>query len=77
MRELYERAFAQVEMTIDDAASAELCRHSGGLPKLMHLLGEAAFWIAPGDVVDLGTARQAIRAAVEDVGRKLVPPGRR
>ncbi len=74
MRELYERAFAQVEMTIDDAALAELCRHSGGLPKLMHLLGEAAFWIAPGNVVDLGIARQAVRTAVEDVGRKFVPP---
>jgi hypothetical protein len=74
VREFYERAFAQVQMRVEEDAMAELCRYSGGLPKLMHLLGEAAYWIVPNDVVDLRSAREAIRAAVEDVGRKFVHP---
>jgi hypothetical protein len=45
-------------------AMAELCRESGGLPKLMHLLGEAAYSIVPDGVVDLRSAREAIRAAM-------------
>src|SRR4030095_6230564 len=49
-----------------------LCRYSGGLPKLMHLLGDAAFWIAPGEVVDTTVAERATWAAAEDVGRKFV-----
>ncbi len=74
MREFFNRAFARVDMRVEDAAMAELCRYSRGLPKLMHLLGEAAYWIVPEDIVDLGTAREAVRAAVEDVGRKFVHP---
>ncbi|HEX9735939.1 MAG TPA: ATP-binding protein [Thermoanaerobaculia bacterium] len=34
------------------------------LPKLMHLLGEAAYSIVPDGVVDLRSAREAIRAAM-------------
>jgi hypothetical protein len=38
----------------------------------MHLLGDAAYWIAPGTQVDADVAVQSTWAAAEDVGRKFV-----
>lgn len=71
-REFFGRAFEKVQMKVTPEAMDILCRFSGGLPKLMHLLGDAAFWIAPGDTVDQGVAFRATWAAAEDVGRKFV-----
>ena len=71
-REFFARAFEKVQMKVTDTAMDLLCRYSGGLPKLMHLLGDAAFWIAPADVVDEAVAVRATWAAAEDVGRKFV-----
>jgi len=72
MSEFFERAFGQVGMCVDGEGMRLLCRYSGGLPKLMHLVGDAAFWIAPENEVDIQTAMRAIIAAAEDVGRKFV-----
>lgn len=72
MREFFQRAFQKAGMQVDDKAMELLCRFSGGLPKLMHLLGDAAFWIAREKIVDVHIALDAILAAAEDVGRKFV-----
>jgi hypothetical protein len=71
-REFFSRAFGSVQMEVTDEAMEILCRYSGGLPKLMHLLGDAAYWIAPGTQVDADVAVQSTWAAAEDVGRKFV-----
>lgn len=71
-REFFRRAFGSVQMEVTEEAMEILCRYSGGLPKLMHLLGDAAYWIAPGTQVDADVAVQATWAAAEDVGRKFV-----
>ncbi|HYU30834.1 MAG TPA: ATP-binding protein [Thermoanaerobaculia bacterium] len=71
-REFFARAFGSVQMEVTEDAMDILCRYSGGLPKLMHLLGDAAYWIAPGATVDADVAVQATWAAAEDVGRKFV-----
>jgi len=71
-REFFGRAFDSVQMGMTEEAMGILCRYSGGLPKLMHLLGDAAYWIAPGTEVDSYVAVQATWAAAEDVGRKFV-----
>jgi len=72
MREFFERAFAQVGMRVEEPAMQVFCRYSGGLPKLMHLVGDAAFWIAPANAVDKDVTISAILAAAEDVGRKFI-----
>jgi len=72
MREFFQKAFGQAQMQIEEEALQLLCRYSGGLPKLMHLLGDAAFWIATGDRISRDVALNAVLAAVEDVGRKFV-----
>lgn len=72
MIEFFQRAFGQVNMRVEESGLHFLCHYSGGLPKLMHLAGEAAFWIAEEDVVDKEVAIRSIVAAAEDVGRKFV-----
>lgn len=74
MREFFTRAFAQAQMRVTEDALQLLCRYSGGLPKLMHLLGDAAFWIAASEEVSKEVALNAVLAAAEDVGRKFVDP---
>jgi hypothetical protein len=72
MREFFQLAFGQVDMTVEEEAMELLCLYSAGFPKLMHLVGDAAFWIASGSVVDQDVAIRSILAAAEDVGRKFV-----
>jgi Cdc6-like AAA superfamily ATPase len=72
MSEFYETAFDKVEMDIDEDAMDFLLKYSSGLPKLMHLIGDAAFWIADEDTITEPIALQAIFTAADDVGRKFV-----
>jgi len=72
MGEFFHRAFSHAGMHVEEEAMRLLIRYSGGLPKMMHLLGDAAFWIAPGKVVNEDVTISAILAASEDVGRKFV-----
>jgi hypothetical protein len=71
-RGFFGRAFGSVQMEVTEEAKDILCQSCGGRPKLMHLLGDAAYWIAPGATVDADVAVQATWAAAEDVGRKFV-----
>ncbi len=71
VQEFFHKAFDRAGLRIDEDALAVLTTYSGGLPKLMHLVGDAAFWIADGAVTK-DTAVRAVLAAAEDVGRKFV-----
>ncbi|MFB3788837.1 MAG: BREX system ATP-binding domain-containing protein [bacterium] len=68
----FDKAFQKVNMQVDKEAMPILCDFSGGLPRLMHLLGDNAFWISQQNIVDESTARKAVIASAEEVGRKFV-----
>ncbi len=72
VREFFEKAFGSEDMKIDEAALSTMVRYSGGYPKLMHIIGDAAFWIDRDGIVDKDDANSAVVAAAEDVGRKFV-----
>jgi len=72
MRDFFTRAFASQDMTISDEALEHLIFYSAGYPKIMHILGDAAFWIDKDGNVDEDDAFDAVLAAAEDVGRKFV-----
>ncbi|MDD4889915.1 MAG: ATP-binding protein [Phycisphaerae bacterium] len=76
-QEFIRRAFASVDMTVEPEALGMLAQYSGGLPKLVHELGDAAFWAASGPVVSAQDAHRAVAIAVESVGRKYFDPVRR
>lgn len=74
MREFFSKAFNSVGMKVEESAMELLCRFSGGLPKLMHLLGDAAFWTSKDLTITEEIAVTAVYTAAEEIGRKFVSP---
>ncbi len=72
MRSFFERAFSSQEMTVDADAMVLMMRYSAGYPKVMHIVGDAAFWIDKDGKISHSDALAAVVAAAEDVGRKFV-----
>lgn len=72
MREFFGRAFDSVQMRVNEEAMHLLVYYSAGFPKIMHLVGDAAYWIDRDGVVDLDDAARSVREAADEVGRKYV-----
>jgi hypothetical protein len=72
MREFFTRAFDSVQMKVEAEALNALVHYSAGFPKIMHLVGDATYWIDTDGIVDGQDALTAVMAAAEDVGRKYV-----
>ena len=72
MEEFFTKAFASVNMTVDSAAMSVLTRYSAGFPKIMHLIGDAAYWSDTDGRVSGEDALRAVITAAEEVGKKYV-----
>jgi len=72
MREFFTRSFESVQMKVDEAAMGSLTYLSAGFPKIMHLIGDAAYWLDKDGLVDKEDAMAAILLAAEEVGKKYV-----
>ena len=72
MEEFFQRAFDSVQMSVNEDAMQTMILWSAGFPKIMHLVGDAAYWIDKDGIVDRDDAIQAVLAAAEDVGKKYV-----
>lgn len=70
----YFQSFGSAHMGINQDAMEVMVRYSGGIPRLMHLIGDAAFWRSNGETIDRPTAVAAIFDAAEDLGAKFVDP---
>ncbi len=66
----FRTAFRSANMEIHEDALEPLVHYSGGLPKLMHELGEAVFWLDDDSVVDLDDAMRGLVEAADVVGGK-------
>jgi hypothetical protein len=71
-REFFSRSFASVGMGVEDAALDVFERFSAGFPKIMHLIGDAAFWRTSGSQIDSKTAELAVSDAAEELGKKFI-----
>lgn len=74
VEDFFRRAFGSVNIEVDAEALSMLTFFSGGLPKLMHELGEAAFWTDSDNQIDKNDATAAVFTAAETVGRKYFEP---
>jgi hypothetical protein len=74
VQNFFARAFQSVQMEVAPKAAALLTRYSAGFPKIMHLLGDAAYWLDKDGKVDEDDALDALFVAAEDVGMKHVEP---
>jgi hypothetical protein len=70
--QFFQRAFESVQMSVAPLAMDLLVHYSAGFPKIMHLLGEAAYWLDQDGVVREVEALASLGIAAEDVGKKYV-----
>lgn len=72
--QFFDGMFRRQNMSVSSAAMSSMVRLSGGLPMLMHEVGDAVFWRDIDSSVDENDARFGIMQAAEDVGRKYLDP---
>ncbi len=72
MEEFFHHSFQTVQTVVKPEAMKMLVHYSAGFPKIMHTVGDAAFWIDKDNVIDKSDAFSAILNAADDVGKKYV-----
>ena len=72
MSEFFEKAFVTVQVKLLPEAAKLMSEYSAGFPKIMHLVGDCAFWIDQDGVIDKADAYKAVVMAAEEVGKKYV-----
>jgi len=72
MTQFFDRAFESVQMKVPADAMSVLTHYSAGFPKVMHLVGDEAYWLDRDGTVDRDDALAAVVAAADDVGKKYV-----
>jgi hypothetical protein len=70
--EFYQRAFNAEGVTVDEEALALLYRYSGGLPMLLHEVGDAVFWADSDNRITKNDALSGIIEAADIVGKKYL-----
>jgi len=70
--EFFKGAFESVKTSATPEALQKLAFYSAGLPKIMHIMGDEAFWASSDDVIDEGDVMKAVVRAADDVGKKFV-----
>ena len=72
MEDFFTKTLNSVDMKIENEAMPFLCDYSAGFPKIMHMIGDAVFWIDKDNVIDEDDAISGVLAAAEEVGKKFV-----
>ena len=70
--EFFKKAFESADITIQQDALPILTRYSGGLPVLLHEVGDAVYWEDSDSCIDRDDAIKGIFHAAENVGRKYL-----
>jgi len=70
--EFFKKAFESADITIEQDALPILTRYSGGLPVLLHEVGDAVYWEDSDSRIDRDDAIKGIFHAAETVGRKYL-----
>jgi hypothetical protein len=72
MREFFTRAFESAGVSVEKNALESLTEYSAGFPKIMHVIGDSAYWIDNDSVIDEGDVDGALLDAAEEIGKKYV-----
>ena len=72
MNDFFHKAFESVQIRVEPDAMTLMTEYSAGFPKIMHLVGDAAFWIDQDGVIIRQEALRAVIDAADEVGKKYV-----
>ncbi len=72
MQDFFTKAFDSVQVRVEPDAMRLMTDDSAGFPKIMHLVGDAAFWLDQDGVITKDEALQAVVVAADEVGKKYV-----
>jgi hypothetical protein len=72
MSEFFSRAFSSVGIDVEPSAMALMKNTSAGQPKIMHLIGDCAYWRNKNDVITGRDALGAVMDAAEKFGERYV-----
>jgi hypothetical protein len=73
-KEFFEKTFGKLNISVDPEALSSLVQYSGGLPMLMHEIGDAVFWGDTDNVIDTMDAKMGVFEAAASVGKKYLDP---
>jgi hypothetical protein len=72
MNGFFRKAFESVHMTVDSMAADHMSYYAAGFPKIMQLIGNAAYWLDRDGRVDPDDAVDAVASAADEVGKRYV-----
>jgi hypothetical protein len=72
MNDFFQMAFESVHMTVDSDALDFMTHFAAGFPKIMQLIGNAAYWFDRDGRVDAVDALGALANAADEVGKRYV-----
>ena len=72
MVDFFNKAFSSVGVSVQADAMKLLCRYSAGFPKIMHVIGDAVFWLDKDNNIDKDDAVSGVVLAAEEIGKKFV-----
>jgi hypothetical protein len=71
-QQFFETTFQSVNILCDASAADVMAHYSAGFPKIMQLIGDAAYWLDSDNHIDVNEAMDAVFSAAEEVGRRYV-----
>jgi len=74
VQSFFTRAFGTVEVTVEEPAMRRMVGPSGGLPILMHEIGDAVFYADRDGNIDEKDALRGVLDAAERIGKKYLDP---
>jgi hypothetical protein len=70
--DFFKKAFDSVGIAVESDAMSLMVKYSAGFPKIIHLIGDAAFWLDRNGIINHDEAFKAIIIAADEVGKKYV-----
>lgn len=74
VRDFFLRAFNKVNIIVEESAMEIMVDYSGGLPTIMHEIGDAIFWIDEDGIVKDDDVWKGVVSAAESIGKKYLDP---
>jgi hypothetical protein len=72
--DFFRKAFRSVFRTVDFFALNIMTAYAEGFPKIMHLIGDAAYWVDRDGKIDERDAAAAVISAANKVGKQYIDP---